>query len=99
MLLEVTAPRIPCAKLGRAFGDRLMVKRFAQALRPGALRIVEEGDVGAGDPIDVVAASDHDITVAFVADAILHDDTLIPRVLDAPQLAARVLHWARDQAA
>ncbi len=100
VLLEVTAPRIPCAKLGRAFEDGRMVKRFAQALRPGAyLRIVEEGELGAGDPIEVVSRPSHAVTVAFVAQAILHDHSLVPQLLDAPQLAARVLDWARAQAA
>jgi MOSC domain-containing protein YiiM len=100
VLLEVTAPRIPCAKLGRAFDDPRMVKRFAKALRPGAyLRIVQEGELGAGDPVTVAARPDHDVTVAFVAAAILHDQSLVPRLLDAPQLAARLLDWARAQAA
>jgi MOSC domain-containing protein YiiM len=100
VLLEVSAPRIPCAKLGRAFGDGRMVKRFAQALRPGAyLRIVEEGELGAGDPITVVSRPDHDITVRFVAEAILHDKALVARLLEAPQLPERLLSWVREQAA
>jgi MOSC domain-containing protein YiiM len=100
VLLEVSVPRIPCAKLGRAFGDGRMVKRFAQALRPGAyLRILEEGELGAGDAITVVSRPDHAVTVALVAEAILLDQTLASRLLDAPQLPARVLDWARAQAA
>ena len=34
--LEVAQPRLPCAKLGLRFGDPGMVRRFAQAGRPGA---------------------------------------------------------------
>ena len=45
--LEVCQPRLPCSKLGIRFGDPKMVKRFAQASRPGAyLRIVTEGELG-----------------------------------------------------
>src|SRR6478735_5412178 len=47
--LEVCQPRLPCSKLGLRFGDPKMVKRFAQASRPGAyLRILTEGDLAAG---------------------------------------------------
>jgi len=98
-LLEVSSPRIPCAKLGRAFGDGRMVKRFAVALRPGAyLRIIEEGELGAGDAITVVSRPQHEVTVALVAAALLGDHTLIPRLLEAPQLHPRILSWAREQA-
>jgi len=100
VVLEVSAPRIPCAKLGRAFGDQRMVKRFAQAGRPGAyFRIVQEGDIAAGDAITVVFKPDHEITVGFVATAILLDESLVPRLLEAPQLPERLLDWVRAQAA
>lgn len=94
VLLEVTAPRIPCAKLARVFDDRRMVKRFAEARRPGAyFRILEEGELGAGDAIEVVARPDHDITVARVAEAILFDGSLLPSLLAAPALAGRLRDW------
>ena len=52
--LEVCQPRLPCAKLALRMGEPTMVKRFAQASRPGAyLRIVAEGELGAGDAIEV----------------------------------------------
>jgi MOSC domain-containing protein YiiM len=93
-VLEITAPRIPCAKLGRAFGDPLMLKRFAIAGRPGAyFRIIEPGDLGADDPIAVVSRPEHEISVAFVADAILHDKDKLPQLLQAPELAARLRDW------
>ena len=41
-------------------GDPTMVKRFAQASRPGAyLRIVVEGSLGAGDAIEVLSRPAH----------------------------------------
>jgi MOSC domain-containing protein YiiM len=88
-LLEAVQPRLPCFKLGVRMNDPLFVKRFAQASRPGAyLRIVEEGDLGAGDAItvDTRALPDHGVTLRLVFDAILIDHTLIPQVLEAPQL-------------
>ena len=48
-LLEVTAPRVPCFKLGIKMGDGRFPIRFAAAGRPGAyLRIIEHGELGVG---------------------------------------------------
>ena len=56
--LEVSQPRFPCFKLGIRMGDAGFVKRFERAARFGAyLRILEEGDVGAGDEIVVEPAA------------------------------------------
>jgi MOSC domain-containing protein YiiM len=71
-VLEVTQPRLPCYKLGIRLADSLFPRRFAAALRMGAyLRVVGEGDVGAGDPIVVSHRSDHDATLRSMAAAIL----------------------------
>lgn len=52
VLLEVTASRIPCATLGARMEDAGFVKRFAKARRPGFYtRVLEGGDLGAGDPV------------------------------------------------
>ena len=67
-LLEVAQPRLPCFKLGVRMGDPLFPKRFLTAARPGAyLRIVEEGDIGAGDSIDVLTRAGHDVTLRAMA--------------------------------
>jgi MOSC domain-containing protein YiiM len=86
--LEVCQPRMPCFKLGMRFGDGKMLRRFAQASRPGVyFRIVTEGELGVGDDIEIVDRPDHGITIAQVSDAFLLDRSLLPRVLEAPQLA------------
>lgn len=88
-LLEVCQPRLPCFKLGLRMEDPRFPSRFARASRPGAyLRIIEEGDVGAGDPVQVVDRPAHGVTVALVSNAILRDPSLIPRARQAPELAA-----------
>ncbi len=52
VVLEVTAPRIPCATLAARMGDPTFVKRFRKAERPGLYcRVVEPGKVQAGDPV------------------------------------------------
>lgn len=52
----VTQPRVPCFKLGVRFGDPSLPQRFARSLRTGAyLRVLEQGQVAAGDTVNVVA--------------------------------------------
>ncbi len=64
-LLEVTQPRVPCQTFGRRLGEQRWVRRFAQANRTGAyLRVVENGEIGAGDTVDVVQTPVHGVTVA-----------------------------------
>jgi MOSC domain-containing protein YiiM len=100
LTLEVSAPRIPCYKLGIRMGDPRFPPRFAHAGRPGAyLRIVGHGDVGAGDAIVVVDRPDHAVTIALVARAYHDDRSLAARLLDAPQLGGGWLDWARTNSA
>ena len=99
-LLEVTAPRLPCEKLAKRMGEPRFVKRFAQAGRPGAyLRVIETGDVGAGDAVEVVSRPDHGVDVLMVSRAMLGDRSLLPRLLDAPQLPEKGRVWARARLA
>lgn len=94
VLLEVCQPRVPCYKLGLRFGDPRMLKLFAQASRPGAyLRILEEGELGAGDAIEVLDRPDHGVTIRLVSDAMLLDETLLRQVLPATQLPANLHAW------
>ena len=52
VILEVTAPRIPCATLNARMEDPKFVKRFRQAERPGLYcRVIREGEVQAGDEV------------------------------------------------
>ncbi len=88
-LLEVVQPRLPCFKLSLKMEDPAFLKTFARASRPGAyLKIIEEGDLGAGDAIEVDLAGrpDHGVSVRLVSDAMLVDHSLIPRAKEAPQL-------------
>jgi MOSC domain-containing protein YiiM len=99
-LLEVSAPRIPCWKLGVKMGDPRFVKRFAKALRPGAyLRVVEEGRLGAGDAVELVERPGHAVTVGLIAEAYLADHSLAPRLLEAPGLPDGWRDWASARAA
>jgi len=98
--LEVCQPRLPCNKLALRLGEPLMVKRFAQASRPGAyLRILVEGSLGAGDEVVVLSRPSHGITVRDVSDAILLDETLLERAAAAPALPRDLAAWMLSRAA
>ncbi|MTD42808.1 MOSC domain-containing protein [Conexibacter sp. W3-3-2] len=97
VLLAVTAPRIPCAKLGRVFPGTGIVRRFAHAGRTGAyLRLLEPGDVGAGDAVTVVDRPAHGVTVADVARIVQHERHRAAELRAVPELASRLAAWAAD---
>jgi MOSC domain-containing protein YiiM len=99
-LLEVRQPRLPCFKLGLRMGDPGFLRRFAEAGRPGAyLAIVESGDVGAGDAIEIVDRPDHEITVGLVAHAYLRDRARLPELLAADALPASWREWIEERTA
>jgi MOSC domain-containing protein YiiM len=95
-LLEVSQPRIPCFKLGARMNDPDFPPRFAAAGRPGAyLRILEEGDVGAGDSVRVMHRPAHGVTVAEVSQVYhRHGHAGVERLLGAPELAEGWRVWA-----
>ncbi|TKJ31742.1 MOSC domain-containing protein [Blastococcus sp. CCUG 61487] len=63
-LFEVTAWRIPCANFAQFWGIPDLVKRFAAHGATGAyLRVLETGELGAGDDVEVVHRPDHGMTV------------------------------------
>ncbi len=68
-VLEVSQPRTPCWKLGLRMDDDRFPARFTAAARPGAyLRIVREGEVGAGDEVVSFHRPEHGVTLAKVAE-------------------------------
>jgi MOSC domain-containing protein YiiM len=90
----VTQPRIPCFKLGIRFGSADMVKRFLHSGRNGFyLSVAKEGEVAAGDSIELLALDENGVTVAkivelYTAGAVSRD--LLQRV---SELAALPENW------
>ena len=84
VVLEVTCGRIPCRTFQGHLGEQRWVKRFTQKGAPGAyLRVIEPGEIRAGDPIEIVHRPDHEVTVALAFRAETTERTLLPRVLTA----------------
>jgi MOSC domain-containing protein YiiM len=99
-LLEVSEPRFPCFKLGIRMGDPRFLKRFAAARRPGIyLRIVEEGDVGARDRIDVIYRPGHGVTIGLFVEAYLGDRGLLAELLAADALSHTWRSWIHERTA
>ena len=86
----VTPPRIPCFKLAIRFSRDDMVKRFLESGRSGFyLAVLQEGEVGAGDPIEVAQGDAHGITVAAIAtlyNSGAINRPLLRRAIDVPTL-------------
>ncbi len=91
-LVEVTAPRIPCSVFATRMGEPDWVKRFAAARRPGLyVRVLEPGEVAAGDPVERLAFGDGHPTVVDLMDVWYDAEPereLLERLLASP-LAVR----------
>ena len=86
----VTQPRMPCYKLGIRFNRPDMVKRFLQSGRTGFyFAVLKEGEVAAGDSIEVLERDKHNVTVADVVNLYREDarnEELLRRVSELPSL-------------
>jgi ferredoxin-NADP reductase/MOSC domain-containing protein YiiM/ferredoxin len=90
-LFEVTQPRVTCYRLGIRMGQPAMAALLVSHHRPGFyLRVLEEGEVGAGDEITRVANGPEHISVASV-DGLLYlpnpSRELLERSLRVPALS------------
>lgn len=99
VVLEVTAPRMPCRTLQGFLDVPDIIARFTAAGRPGAyLRVVAPGELAAGDavrverPGDVAAAPSVAEVMAWRAGAATGDD--LRRLAVLPALAEDLRAWA-----
>lgn len=100
VVLEVSCPRIPCATFQGWLERDGWIKRFTQAAVPGAyLRVIEPGDIRAGDPVEIVYRPSHDVTVALAFRAMTREPELLPRLLVADALPAEDKERARRRTA
>lgn len=96
LVLEVSAPRIPCRTFATALGERGWTKAFTRAAKPGAyLRVISPGTVQAGDQISVLHRPDHPVTVSLVFRAETLEPELLPQILVADALPEEAKETAR----
>ena len=90
-LFEVTQPRVTCYRVGIRMDEPRMPALLVSHRRPGFyFRVLQEGEVGAGDDIVKIAAGPERITVAET-DALLylpgHSPEELKRALRVPALS------------
>jgi MOSC domain-containing protein YiiM len=74
LILQTTFGRVPCATFQWKMQEPRWVKRFAAESRPGAyLRVVQPGEVRAGDQIEILERPGHGVTIAESFHAWMHD--------------------------
>jgi ferredoxin-NADP reductase/MOSC domain-containing protein YiiM len=91
-LFEVTQPRVTCYRVGMRMNEPQMAALLVARGRPGFyFRVLEEGEVGAGDEIALVASGPERMSV-FEINALLympgHPRNQLERALRIPALSA-----------
>jgi len=100
LILETSCPRIPCGTFQGWLALEGWIKRFTLAARPGPyLRVIEPGEIRAGDRIEVVHRPDHDVTVALSLRALTIEPDLLPRLLAADALPGKLQELVRRRTA
>lgn len=96
VVLEVSCPRIPCATFQGWLEREGWIKRFTQAVLPGAyLRVITPGEIRTGDPVEIAHRPDHEVTVALVFRAMTREPDLLPWLLAADALPDEITERAR----
>jgi len=90
----VTQPRMPCFKLAIRFGRADMVKRFLKSGRTGFyLRVLDEGELAAGDSISVFPQGNAGVAVADIVTLYASDGANQELLRRASEVAALPESW------
>jgi MOSC domain-containing protein YiiM len=82
VIVQITAPRIPCATFQSWTGEPHWVRRFAAAGRPGCyLRVLTAGSLVAGDEIEVLSRPEQQVTISEAMRAFYGDPDLMRLLL------------------
>lgn len=96
LVLSPTFGRIPCATFQAKMAEPRWVKRFTHENRTGAyLRVVEPGEVTAGDPVTVTDRPSHGVTIAAAFHAVMIDRSAAPGLLEIEELPQELRDWIR----
>lgn len=96
LILQTTFARIPCATFQAKMNEPRWVRRFTAEARPGAyLRVVEPGEVRAGDRVSVVHRPAHGMTIGEGFRAWTLEPELLPRLLDVAEPSSELAEAIR----
>ncbi len=95
--LVVTQPRLPCYKLGIRFGDPAIIERFLQSRRPGIyFAVVEEGELGAGDRIELLSADPNRLNLVELLDLMVDPEPTETEIRRALSVRALAESWRQE---
>ena len=98
LVLQPTFGRIPCATFQAKMAEQHWTKTFTEQNRTGAyLRVVEPGDVKAGDPVDVGGRPAHGVTIAVAFRAYMTEPELLPDLVAIEDLPEALRDMLRDR--
>ena len=93
-LVEVTQPRAPCFKLGIRMGLESFPKSFLSSGRTGFyMKVLEEGEVGAGDRFERVAVEEDGLSVRDVWRLAVRDKQDLEGARKALRLGSLAPEW------
>ena len=102
VVLEATAPRIPCDTFAARMQDRGFGIAFRKAERPGTyFRVLNEGEVRPGDVVTLVESIDASVSILDLFRykyRVQHDAGELRRLLEAP-IAARFRNQIEEKLA
>jgi len=93
-IVMATEPRMPCYKLAIKFGRSDIVKRFLASERMGFyFAVLQEGEVGAGDAIEIVETSNDSLKVRDISALYTREKHNVELLGRAIQVAALPENW------
>ena len=96
-LLQVSQPRSPCFKLALRMGVRDFPRTFLASGRVGFyLRVLEEGEVGAGDSLLLVRRDGVEMSVREISNLLYFDPANVQGMRKAMRLAALSPGWKEE---
>ncbi|GAA2483572.1 MULTISPECIES: MOSC domain-containing protein [Actinomycetes] len=104
VVLQVTSGRVPCRTFQGHLGEPGWVRRFTRKAATGAyLRVIEPGEIRAGDAVEILHRPGHGVTAAMEFRATTTERELLPRLLAAgddlhPEALAAARKYVAEQA-
>lgn len=97
VILEVSQPRIPCRTFAGFWQRPTLIKEFMAAGRPGTYcRIIQEGEITAGDLIEVIEIPSHGIKISDLYAAKNGERSKIKEISQVQELSPEYQEWAKS---